>query len=408
VSEQSPSQGSGVESAELQRTPFYDFHLKSGAKMANFGGWVMPIEYPAPSSGVLAEHQSVRERVGLFDVSHLGKLRVAGEGALEFLNQVLSNDLSQITDGQCQYNLILNDDGGIVDDLIVYRISPSNLFLIPNAANCHVVLNALQRELAKKQMASVTIEDCHQSYVVIALQGPLSQELIKSVSAQTPELAFLVESIGSELPYMSFQTLKWQNSELFLCRTGYTGELGYELVVEINESGREVEKLWQTLSDSLVQFDGRVVGLGARDTLRTEMGYPLHGQDLSLEINPLEAGLGWAISFKKYQSGAGDFIGREALLKVKAEGVKRKSFGLKALERAIPRTGMNVYQRGAEKAVGVITSGTFSPSLKEGIALALLPPTTQIGDKYLVDIRGRLSEFEVVKPPFLPTKVRSK
>jgi aminomethyltransferase len=375
--------------------------------MANFGGWSMPIEYPAPRSGVLAEHQAVRERVGLFDVSHLGKLRVVGEGALDFLNQVLSNDLHQIQDGDCQYNLILNSDAGIIDDLIVYRISPTDLFLIPNAANCHLVAESLQRELRDNQFTTVKIDNCHQRFAVIAAQGPLSQELIRNLSQQTPDLEFLASALDGDLKYMTFKNFKWRNLDLFLCRSGYTGELGYELVVEVSESGEEVRWLWQVLHGALEKFDGRVVGLGARDTLRTEMGYPLHGQDLSLEINPLEAGLGWAISFKKCDSGSGDFVGRQALTKIKAAGVKRKSFGLKALDRAIPRVGMSVYKEGVQEKVGVVTSGTFSPTLKQGISLALLSPTTQIGDRYLIDIRGKLSEFEVVKPPFLPPKVRS-
>jgi len=368
-------------------SPLDAFHRELGAKMADFGGWMMPIEYPGEKGGVLAEHRAVRERVGIFDVSHLGKASVRGEGAVEFLNTVLSNDLESIADGQAQYNFLLDETGGVIDDLIVYRKSSTELFLIPNAANTSEVVKRIQSQAP----SSITVTNLHLNFAVIAVQGPNSLDLLRASGFD--------ESIAT-LAYMSFARVDWNGVPVILCRTGYTGEFGFEAVIPVEDHGKKSAwSLWNTFVKTLAQFDGAVVGLGARDTLRTEMGYPLHGQDLSLEIDPVEASASWAVGWKKPR-----FNGRDALLAIKEKGARRKSFALKVNDRGIPRQGMTVVKDG--RTIGFVTSGTFSPTLKSGIALALLDPTSKVGDQVDVEIRGRISTAEVVKLPFVPSRVR--
>ena len=352
--------------------------------MADFGGWLMPIEYPGGEGGVLAEHRAVRERVGIFDVSHLGKILVEGESALYFLNSILTNDLDQIADGRAQYTLICDEAGGVIDDLIAYRMRSDRILLIPNAANCSEVFALL----SEKAPPSIVVKNLHQDFAVIAVQGPEARSLLESISIQVPD----------SLAYMSFIEI---SPSITLCRTGYTGENGYEIVAP-NGGGISGE-LWQRLVQALPNLGGLVAGLGARDTLRTEMGYALHGHELSRDINPIEAGVSWAVGWKKDQ-----FRGRAALIDVKERGALRRSVALLAQDRTIPRAGMKVMS--GEREIGVVTSGTFSPSLKVGIALALLSteisPEVEIGDLVEIDVRGRTGKYEVVKAPFVPSRVR--
>lgn len=370
------------------KSPLYQWHLDAGAKLADFGGWDMPIEYPAGTAagapgGVIAEHTAVRERVGLFDVSHLGKIQVRGSGSLGYLNSMLTNDLNRIEDGSAQYNLICNDQGGVIDDLIVYRRSAEDLFLIPNASNCAEVV----RTLAAEAPAGVTIVGAHHGYGVLALQGPLSQQII-SLLGITVDFDYMAFSEGV-IPGHD------ELGSVIICRTGYTGEYGFELVPTWDQT----LPLWKILVDAIAKVDGRVCGLGSRDTLRTEMGYPLHGHELSLDIAAIEAGAAWAVVLAKPK-----FKGRAALAELKEAGIKRSLKGIKSLDRGIPRADMSVLRKGNQ--VGVVTSGTFSPSLKVGIGLALLDPTVKIGDRLQIDVRGRMSEVEVVKTPFVESHVR--
>lgn len=344
--------------------------------MADFGGWMMPIEYPG--GGVLAEHAAVRERVGLFDVSHLGKASVRGVGALEFLNSQVTNDLRKIGDGSAQYNLYCSDDGGVIDDLIVYRKSADDLFLIPNAANTESVVESLRRAAP----AGITIDNLHTSFAVLALQGPAADGVLARLG------------ISTTIDYMAFTEVRIHGETLTLCRTGYTGERGYELVPRWESAG----VVWDSLVEAMADFDGLVCGLGARDTLRTEMGYPLHGHELSSEISPVMAAATWAVAWEK------DFVGKDALLRQKENSATSRIRGLKSLDRGIPRAGMTVLRDGV--GIGTVTSGTFSPTLKVGIGLALLPRDLKVGDHVTVDVRGRLSECEVVTLPFVPSKVR--
>lgn len=365
------------DTAKLIESPLNAKHVSLGAKFAPFGGWQMPIEYQG--LGVVSEHTATREAIGIFDVSHLGTATIKGPNALNNLNKVLTNDINRIKPGQAQYSMLLSNDGTVVDDLIVYLRAQDDILLIPNAGNATTVLQIIKENIP----ADNVITNLHKEIAIIAIQGPKSFDLLK-------ELNFPID-----LEYMSFRDLVWNGSEITVCRTGYTGEKGVEVLIPAHSA----EKFFDEVLKLGEKYGAKPVGLGARDTLRTEMGYPLHGQDISLSISPLEAGLNWAVILEKET-----FIGKNALEKEKANGVKRKLFGLKAIERAIPRGHMKVSKDGKE--IGEITSGTFSPTLKVGIALALLDSSIKLGDKVLVDVRGRTSEFEVVKPPFVASKVR--
>ena len=366
-----------------RQSPLHQRHVSLGAKLADFGGWDMPIEYPAQSGGgVIAEHTAVRERVGIFDVSHLGKAEIIGEGALEFLNSAITNDLDRITDGQAQYTMLCDDQtGGVIDDLIVYRKSPSNLFLIPNAANTASVVAALKSAAPKH----LTVTDRHETYAVIAVQGPDSKTLLESLDIK--------QGNKLEIDYMSFTKGLIGGSEVIICRTGYSGEHGYEVLPKWDQVGQ----VWDRIVEKL--GDGLVCGLGARDTLRTEMGYPLHGQELSESISANVGGAAWAIAFDKAK-----FNGEAALRAEKAAGISRRLRGLKLKDRGIPRGHMSVLSDGV--VIGETTSGTFSPTLKVGIALGLVDTKYKVGDKVSIDVRGRQLAGEIVKIPMVEPHVK--
>jgi len=346
--------------------------------MADFGGWLMPIEYPG--AGVLAEHAAVRERVGLFDVSHLGKASVTGKGALEFLNAMFTNDLTRISNGKAQYTLLCNDDGGVVDDLIAYRNSDENFFLIPNASNTSEVVRVLESELPQ----GISVRNLHEEFAVLALQGPTAHAVIQSLGVEPT------------MDYMAFAHVEIGGCEVILCRTGYTGEHGYEIVPR----WKDASVVWDVLVAAMKPFAGEICGLGARDTLRTEMGYPLHGHELTLEITPVQASAGWAIGWNK-----SNFRGSATLRNQREAGVVRTLRALKSNDRGIPRAGM-IVKDGHGVDVGLVTSGTFSPTLKTGIALALIDPSCAEGDQLIIDVRGRESSATIVSLPFSPSHVR--
>ena len=362
----------------MKNSPLADKHLQLSAKMADFGGWLMPIEYPG--GGVLAEHAAVREKVGIFDVSHLGKVSVKGPGALEFLNTIFTNDLDRIIDRQAQYTLHCNSTGGVIDDLIVYRNSATDLFLIPNASNTSSVV----ADLKSKSPSGIEIINLHEKFGVIAVQGPLSRDVIKSFG------------IDPAMDYMAFAHVSIAGCEVILCRTGYTGEHGYEIVPRWEDA----HKVWDALASAIAPIGGLVCGLGARDTLRTEMGYPLHGHELTLEITPVQAAATWAIGWEK-----AEFSGSQALRDEKAAGSHPRIRALVSQDRGIPRAGMQV-KDSSGAVIGVVTSGTFSPTLKKGIALALLDNASKLGDQVIVDVRGRDCVAEVTKLPLLTSNVR--
>ena len=370
-------------------SPLFDWHSQAGAKLADFGGWQMPIEYPKAvgtltPGGVIAEHTAVRETVGIFDVSHLGKIEVSGIGSLMFLNRIFTNDLDRIGHGSAQYNLLCDSTGGVIDDLIIYRNSDEKFLLVPNAANCAAVFAVLE----SANDLGLNIRNAHHDFGVLAIQGPKSNEL----------LALL--GISVDLDYMAFTEVTIPGHEILgrviVCRTGYTGEFGYELLPAWGAS----LPLWELLVIAVEKIGGRICGLGSRDTLRTEMGYPLHGHELSLDITPLQANAGWAVALAKSV-----FHGQSALVAEKAQGVPRILRGLLAQDRGIPRGGMNVLDA-TGAVVGKVTSGTFSPTLKIGIGLALINPAIAIGSELSIDVRGRTSAVKVVKPPFVESRVR--
>ncbi len=358
----------------MSEVALHSTHLLLGAKMCPFGGWDMPIEYTA---GTVAEHTAVRSGVGIFDVSHMGKVRILGSGAYEFANQVFANDIARIKPGQAQYSMLCNETGGIIDDLIVYLVGPNEIRFIPNAGNATTVVD----HLSKIAPTGITIENNHLTQGIIAVQGPKSAQLLAA-------LGFVIDH-----EYMEFVDTNWNDLKVSICRTGYTGEHGYELVIE--NSG--LVPLWNELLATGSQFGILPCGLGARDTLRTEMGYVLHGQDINSEISPVQARTGWAVGWSKPS-----FAGRDSLLAEKEAGAKRLAWGLLAVGRGIPRSHMQVKNTAGE-VVGETTSGTFSPTLQKGIALALLAPSVSLGDALLIDVRGRDLEVVVTKPPFVAT-----
>lgn len=360
------------------KSPLHERHVALGAKFAPFGGWEMPLEYAG--GGVLKEHASVREAVGIFDVSHLGKARITGPGAAAFVNSCLTNDLARIKPGKAQYTLCCDDaTGGVVDDIIAYLYGDDHVFLIPNAANTTEVV----RRLTEAAPGGLAITNEHRNFAVLAVQGPRSTELLAELGLPT------------EHEYMSFETARLGEVELTVCRTGYTGEHGYELVIPAADAVAVWDRLFATSAAP------RACGLGARDTLRTEMGYPLHGQDLSLEITPVQARSGWAVGW-----GKPAFWGKDVLTREKAEGPRRTLWGLVANDRGIPRAHMEVFV--GDTKVGEITSGTFSPTRKVGIALALLDTAAGLTEGSLVevDVRGRRAGMTVTKPPFVTPSVK--
>ncbi len=365
---------------EVQHGPLEERHRQLGANFAEFGGWLMPVSY----AGTVSEHAATRNAVGLFDVSHLGKALVRGPGAAEYVNSALTNDLRRIGPGKAQYTLCCKEVGGVagvIDDLIAYYVSDDEIFLVPNAANTAAVVAAL----AERAPAGLTITDEHRSYAVLAVQGPKSAEVVGGLGLPT------------EMDYMGYADAEFSGVPVRVCRTGYTGEHGYELLPPWDQA----PVVFDALVEAVGSAGGEAAGLGARDTLRTEMGYPLHGHELSLDISPLAARCGWAIGWRKDA-----FWGRDALLAEKEAGPKRLLRGLKAVGRGVLRPDLTVLDGDTE--IGVTTSGTFSPTLKVGIALAMIDASAPVADGQTVsvDVRGRALECEVVKPPFIQPKTR--
>lgn len=362
---------------DLFHGPLEAQHRDRGATFAPFGGWLMPVAY----AGTVGEHTATREAVGLFDVSHLGKALVSGPGAAAFVNSALTNDLRRIGPGQAQYTLCCAADGGVIDDLIAYYVSDDEIFLVPNAANTAAVVAALQAVAPQ----GISVTEQHRSYAVLAVQGPKSADVLGALG------------LPGDMDYMGYADTEYAGVPVRVCRTGYTGEHGYELLPAWDSA----PVVFDALAAEVEARGGQLAGLGARDTLRTEMGYPLHGHELSLDISPLQARCGWAVGWSKDA-----FWGRDALLAEKQAGPRRLLRGLRAVGRGVPRAEMTVLRDGAP--VGVTTSGTFSPTLGAGIALALIDTDADLPDgaTVSVDVRGRALDCELVKPPFVDVKTR--
>ncbi|MEY4322686.1 MAG: hypothetical protein RL410_467 [Actinomycetota bacterium] len=352
--------------SSLKKTPLFPWHSAHGAKTADFGGWDMPIEY----SGVVAEHTAVRTDVGVFDVSHMGKVQLLGEDVAGWLNTIVASDLSLIDYGKAQYSLLLNDNGGVIDDLIVYKLSESEVWIVPNASNADSVVSVLRHHLP----AHITLNNLHVEMGIVAVQGPKSPAVLSALG------------LNADIEYMSAIKTEYKNVHVVLCRSGYTGETGFEIIAP-NEVLVDV---WERV----IAAGATPAGLGARDTLRLEMGYPLHGHELSESISPVEAGVSWAVGWEKPV-----FLGSEAVKEHKVSGAPRKRVGLLMKERGIPRAEMAIIRDG--QSIGETTSGTFSPTLKVGIALGLTSTDVKIGDELQLDVRGKLLSVEVVKLPFV-------
>ena len=325
----------------------------------------------------------MRDAVGVFDVSHMGKVRIIGRGAFGFANAALANDLGKVRAGKAQYTLLCDPEtGGVIDDLIAYVVGDEEIFLVPNAANAATVVELLTAAAPE----SVAVRDEHDAHAILAVQGPLSDQVLAGMDLPS----------GHE--YMSFVVSSFGGGEVIVCRSGYTGERGYELIVPSAMAPQVWDSVVQS-SQHVCEGGVRPCGLSARDTLRAEMGYPLHGQDLSLEITPVQARLSWAVGWSKP-----DFWGRASLTAERERGPAVTLRGLVAQGRAIPRPGMRVLMAG-DLPIGRVTSGTFSPSLRQGIALALIDSQVTDGAEVLVDVRGRHEVFVVTKPPFVTTQV---
>ena len=356
----------------MKRTALYPKHVALGAHMTPFSGYLMPVKY----TGINREHLAVREAGGLFDVSHMGEFHITGPDALAFLQMVTINDVTTLEPGQAQYSAMCYSDGGLVDDLVLYRRNDKYLMVV-NAANIETDFDWLQSNLK----GDVVLENASDRIALIAAQGPRSRELVSQV----------LKTDLSELAFYHFKVDQAYSQEVMISRTGYTGELGYELYTDPDTS----QHLWDDLLTAGHEMGIQPAGLGARDTLRLEMKYALYGNDITAETNPIEAGLGWITKLDK-----GSFIGARILAAMKAQGPSRRLVAFEMVGRAIPRKGYSIMVD--DEVVGNVSSGTQSPSLNKGIGLGYVAvPHHKVGTRIEVDIRGRSSHAVIIKPPFV-------
>ncbi len=353
-----------------KKTPFYDMHVRNKGKIVEFAGFFMPVQF----EGIIQEHETVRNSVGIFDVSHMGEIEIRGKDRLKFVNYVTTNDASKLALNQVQYSTMLYSDAGIVDDLVVYNLK-DRMFLVVNAANS----DKDYKWIVENKRFDVEIRNLSDEIGQLAVQGPKSEPLMQKLcSFNLSELSF----------YWATET-KLNDVRVILSRTGYTGEDGFEVYVD----RKDAHQLWDMVFDAGEEFGVKPIGLGARDTLRFEMRYCLYGNDIDKTTNPLEAGLKWVVKFEK-----GDFIGKESLLKVKESGVKRKLVGFEVIEKGIPRPHQEIHND--SRRIGFVTSGTISPSLKKGIGMGYVDlPHNKVGTKLKV-IGKKSIDVEIIKGSF--------
>jgi len=359
----------------VKRTSLYSIHQKLNAKLVPFAGYEMPIQY----AGIIEEHRAVRQKVGVFDVSHMGEFFIEGEHAEEFLQQVTINDVSKLVDGKVQYSAMCYESGGIIDDVLLYRFSKTKYMLVVNASNIEKDFNWL----ISNNTLGVQLSNKSEEYSLLAVQGPKSLEVLQKLT-----------SINlSELQYYTFVEGSINGTNAIISRTGYTGEMGFELYCNNNDA----PLLWNKIFEVGAEFEIAPIGLGARDTLRLEMGYCLYGNDIDENCNPLEAGLGWITKLKKEK-----FIGKDALLNIQQLGLKRKLVGLVMIEKAVARHGYSVMNGSIENKIGIVTSGNFSPTLEKPIALAYISSSflSKDNSNISIDVRGKLISAEIVSLPF--------
>jgi aminomethyltransferase len=360
--------------SELKRTPLFEQYKNYGAKTIDFGGWDLPVQF----SSIKNEHEAVRTKAGLFDVSHMGEVEVKGKQALSYLQKLMTNDVSKLVDGQAQYTAMCYEDGGTVDDLLIYRKSVDDYLLVINASNIDKDVTWMKQHM----IDGVSLVNVSSNVAQIAIQGPLAEQILqKQTSYNLSSIRFF--RFADEVNVAGVTTL--------VSRTGYTGEDGFELYC----NGEEASKLWTTLLEA-GELEGLIpCGLGARDTLRFEAKLPLYGQELTKDISPLEAGIGFAVKVNK----EADFIGKEALKKQKEEGLSRKLVGIEMIEKGIPRTGYEVFAKNQQ--VGFVTTGTQSPTLKKNVGLAIIDlDFTTIGTEVEVQVRKKRLKAKVVQTPF--------
>ncbi len=356
---------------EPKRTPFTQYHIEAGGKMVDFAGYYMPVQYP---KGITAEHLAVRQNVGLFDLSHMGEFEVSGKDALAFLQKTTTNNVASLEVGKIQYSCMMYPEGGIVDDLLVYRL-PDRFFLVVNASN-------IQKDfdwLSKHKFGDVKLVNRSDEFGLLAIQGPNAQKVMAKLTD------YNLEGMG----YYTCATAKVAGVEMLFSRTGYTGEDGFELYIP-NQYG---DRLWKAVMDAGKPLGIELIGLGARDSLRLEMKMALYGNDIDQTTTPVEAGLSWIVSWDK------DFVGKDIIVKQKADGPKRRLVCLELEGKAFPRHGYDIVADG--KKIGTVTSGTVSPSLQKPIALGYVPAElSKIGSTVGVAIRDKAYTAVVVKPPF--------
>jgi aminomethyltransferase len=361
--------------AEPRKTPLYEAHRGLGARLIDFGGWLMPVNYPA---GILEEHHTTRRSVGVFDVCHMGEIHFQGPRAAEAVQRLVTNDVGSMVDGRAMYTVACHPTGGIVDDLIVYRVRGDHYLLVVNASNI-----AKDHAWFVEQVGTwCQLRDASDETGLIAFQGPKAAEALATLTSAP------VSALGS---YRFLPEVRVADRPAWIARTGYTGEDGFEIFC----ATADARPLWDALLEAAAKVGGKPVGLGARDTLRLEARLSLYGNDLDDQTTPLEAGLGWVVKLD-----AGDFIGRDALLRQKQEGVARKLVGFVMLGRGIARHGYPIHAPGGEQ-VGLVTSGTVGPTVGKNLGLGYVPAAmAEPGTKLVVDCRGKMAEAEVVKGPF--------
>ncbi|WP_082562323.1 glycine cleavage system aminomethyltransferase GcvT [Paenibacillus sp. Root444D2] len=362
----------------LKRTPLFPIYAEHGARVIDFGGWELPVQF----AGIQKEHDAVRQQAGLFDVSHMGEVRVSGEDALPFLQKITTNDVSKLEAGQCQYSLMCYPTGGVVDDLLVYKLGDNNYMLVINASNIDKDVEWMQMNLTGR----VELTNVSDETAMLALQGPHAEQILAKVT-EAP-----IQSLKS---FRFLQDVEVSGIQALVSRTGYTGEDGFELYVDKDDA----IKLWNLLLSADQNLSLVPVGLGARDTLRFEARLPLYGQELSKDITPLEAGLSFFVKLDK-----GDFIGRDVIAGQKANGIPRKLVGIEMVERGIPRPHYAVFNMDG-KQIGEVTTGTQSPTFKTNVGLALIDSAySALGTELNVEIRGAQVKAKVVATPFYKRK----